>query len=165
MKKDILVFVASEFEDVELIATLDIFVRNEVTFDLVSIENKDLVKGQQGCAFVETIHKDDIEFNEYKGLFLPGGKGHLLLLEDKFVLETIKKFNDDKKIIAAICAAPEVLKKAGVLEGIKRYTSFPGFAKGENNLSTPVEISDNIITGRDFEATIMFAKEIVKKIK
>ena len=37
--KKIAVFVATGFEDVELIATLDVLARGNITYDLISVEN------------------------------------------------------------------------------------------------------------------------------
>ena len=58
-------------------------------------------------------------------LIVPGGDpGYRNLLENECVLALIREFDAEEKWIAAICAAPLVLKAAGVLAG-KRHTSYP----------------------------------------
>lgn len=161
MKKNLVVFVATGFEDTELIAALDVFTRSGLNYDLVSPENFSTVRGKFN-AIVETMPIKNFDENNYDGLFLPGGPGYEILLRSLQIKEVIKSYEKQGKILAAICAAPEVLKVAGVLEGV-RITSYPGLAKTETNTGTEVEADKNIITGKDYFATIEFAKEVAKK--
>ena len=163
MEKDFIVFVADGFEDVELIATLDVFSRNDLTYDLFSVENKNLAKGKYN-AQVETHKMDNLNVRNYKALFIPGGPGYKTLLASGELRDIIKAFDYDKKIIGAICAAPEVLKQTGILEG-RSFTSFPGTADSSSNTQNDIEVDDNIITGKNFSITIEFAKELVKQYK
>ena len=58
--------------------------------------------------------------------------------------------NDENKWIAAICAAPIVLERAGILED-KNYTAYPGFDKEikEGNFKEDIVVVDGkIITSR-----------------
>ena len=162
--KDILVFVPSGFEDAELIVTLDIFKREGVTYDLVSPEQLDRARGKYE-AYVNTKKMRDMDsLMNYKGLFLPGGPGHVLYAPDKQVMDTIKQYKADGKLLTAICAAPSALEAAGVIEN-EIITAHPGFAENSNPTGKEVEVSNNMITGRDYLATSEFAFAIVKKIK
>ena len=44
------------------------------------------------------------------------------------------KFNDEGKIVAAICAAPQTLEQFGILDD-KKCTSYPGFIKGREKVN------------------------------
>lgn len=158
-----MVFVATGFEDIELIAALDVFTRGGLNYDLVSPENLSTVRGKFN-AIVETLPIKNFDEQNYEGLFLPGGPGYEVLLKSQQVKDVIKSYEKQNKILSAICAAPEVLKAAGVLEGI-RITSYPGLAKTETNTGREVETDKNFITGRDYYATIEFAKEVVNKFQ
>ena len=158
--KHLVIFVPTGFEDVELIASLDVFQRNNISYDLFSVENLTEVKGKYE-AIVKTKNTSEFNYKNYKGIFLPGGPGHKILLESDFVIEVLKKFESDKKIISAICAAPDVLLKADVIKENK-ITSFPGHAKINNNTQEEVVVSKNIVTGRDFKSTISFAEKLVE---
>lgn len=160
--KDLIIFVATGFEDTELIAAIDVLSRHDISYDLVSVENKSEVKGKVE-ALVKTKTLNEVSPYTYKAVFLPGGPGHKILLESWIVNEVVKDYAINK-IVSAICAAPEVLLRAGVLAG-KTFTSHPGFALDKNNTGSAVEVDDNIITGRDFEATIEFAKVLARAIK
>lgn len=161
--KDVIVLVATDYEDVELITTIDIFSRENVSYDLVSIENKDMVKGKYN-ALVETKKIKDIDTNNYRAVYIPGGHSGEAFSKSKETPEILLKYKKENKIIAAICAGPEVAFQAGVLKDVK-ITSYPGFAQNGHNTGNEVEVSGNVVTGRDYLATPNFAKELVKIIK
>ena len=98
---------------------------------------------------------------------LPGGMpGAVNLRDDERVINLLKEFNSKNKIIAAICAGPISLGKAGISEG-KNVTCYPGFEEQLGNCNYQKElvvIDRNIITGRGPAAAIPFAFEILKQI-
>jgi 4-methyl-5(b-hydroxyethyl)-thiazole monophosphate biosynthesis len=66
--------------------------------------------------------------------------------------------------LAAICAAPLVLGRRGLLEG-KRATCYPGFEselKGAVITDSDVVTDGNITTGRGMTVSLPFAEELVK---
>ena len=91
---------------------------------------------------------------------LPGGlPGATNLRDDEKVITTLKKMNSDGKIVAAICAAPIALERAGVLEG-KEFTAYPG--AGENikggKFKEELVVKDgNVITSRGPATSMEFA--------
>lgn len=159
----VLVVVATGFEDIELITVIDVFARENIKYDLVSIEDLNEVKGKYN-AYVKTKLLNDINYHDYDALFLPGGPGTKILLQSGILIEIIKDYNMKKKIIAAICAAPDVLMKAEILNN-KLITSYPGHTNNGNNTRNAYEIDGNIITGRDFEASLKFAIILVEELK
>ena len=69
--------------------------------------------------------------------------------------------------MTAICAAPSILGKLGLLKG-KSATCYPGFEKhliGAECSQEPVEVSDKIVTSRGPGTAMYFALELVKVIK
>lgn len=159
-----LVLLASGFEDTELIGTLDIFARNNIEYDLVSVENKNEAQGKY-VAKVDTIKLDDIELDGYCGAFMPGGEKCVFVLINSFELKfTLDHFIEEDKIISALCSAPRVLEKLGLLVN-QKFTSYPGTVELPNNTGEEVVVDGKLITGRDFRATINFAEEVVKQLK
>ena len=75
--------------------------------------------------------------------------------------------NEENKIVAAICAAPIALAKAGVIEG-KKVTSYPGFKDELGNVNyveeDTVVVDGNIITSRGPATALVFGLEILKKL-
>ncbi|MHA2297997.1 MAG: DJ-1/PfpI family protein [Candidatus Hodarchaeales archaeon] len=115
-----------------------------------------------------TIMEAISSLNEIDGLIIPGGYDRILSTELK---QLIKQFKSEKKLLAAICSAPEFLARSGVLEG-KKYTTtlLPEeySKKGEidpfnreNFLDQSLVRDDNVITAKG-SAFIDFALEILE---
>ena len=98
---------------------------------------------------------------------LPGGMpGAVNLRDNEKVNEIVKKFYDEGKIVAAICAGPITFGKLGIVNG-KNATCYPGFEDqlvGCNYKDELVVVDENIITGRGPAAAIPFAFEILNHI-
>lgn len=80
----------------------------------------------------------------------------------------IDDINKDDKLIAAICAGPIVLDRAGVLDG-KSFVSFPSIEslnKKEGFKEDELVVKDgNIITSRGAGTSIYLALDLVKILK
>lgn len=159
-KSNVLVLVATGFEDIELIGTIDILTREQINYQLVSIENHWEVKGKYN-SFVKTTPLNQVDIKKFDSLFLPGGPGYKLLIENTQVLDIVKTFNEKRYLIGAICAAPEVLVSAHIVDN-RHLTAHPGYAQIKNNFGQEIEVCENLITGRDFRATFKFADALVK---
>lgn len=102
--------------------------------------------------------------DSFSALIFPGGSENTLRLkEDTLLLEKIKDFYYDDKLVAAICAAPSVLGEAGILK-THNYTVYPGFEKKAYGtlLDQPVVLSGNVITARSMYFVHDFSLEIIK---
>lgn len=110
----------------------------------------------------------DNDLETYDAIVLPGGMpGSTNLRDNEKVQSLIKKYNKENKIIAAICAAPIALAKAGVIEG-KKVTSYPGFKDELGNVNyveeDTVVVDGNIITSRGPATALVFGLEILKEL-
>jgi len=104
------------------------------------------------------------DFSEFDTLVIPGGAGVLKVAQNENALDLVRKFHQRGAHIAAICAAPLVLKNAGVLEGKKR-TSHPSVAdKIGDCLNDGVVKDGNIITSRGAGTAIDFALALVEEL-
>ncbi len=86
--------------------------------------------------------------------------------DDESVIELVKYFDKvPEKFVAAICAAPMVLEKAGIVKG-RTITSYPGekytaLFKEANYVEDIVAIDDHLITSRGPATTLPFAYALV----
>ncbi len=165
--KKFLVLVANGNETIEVLTVVDYLRRADIKVDIASTEEGlDLVTSHD-VTYKADIMFDDIKEDDYFGLYIPGGtKGAYSLRDNDKVLDLVKRFNDEEKIIAAICAGPISLGKAGLSEG-KNVTCYPGFEDQLGNCNYQEElvvVDGNIITGRGPAAAIPFAFEILKQI-
>ncbi|PIV68722.1 MAG: hypothetical protein COY38_04055 [Candidatus Aenigmarchaeota archaeon CG_4_10_14_0_8_um_filter_37_24] len=111
----------------------------------------------------------EINPNDYDAFVIIGGSGSPKLLDYPEVIDTAKKFNQQNKILAAICLAPMILAKAGLLKGVLS-TVFPAdFAvgvlkqEGATYLKEHVIEDDNIITADGPQSAEEFANKIIHK--
>jgi 4-methyl-5(b-hydroxyethyl)-thiazole monophosphate biosynthesis len=159
-------FLADGFEEIEAVTVIDILRRAGITLTTCSINQKEVVGAHQINLIADQQIKD---FNADKFTFmvLPGGMGGTLkLIENSTVIGALKKFKHEKKLIAAICAAPMVLDHADVLP--RKFVCYPsiekklkaqGYSDQEN-----VQYSENVLTSKGPATATEFALNIVSII-
>lgn len=168
----LLEFLADGFEEIEALCPLDLLRRAGVDVKTVSIGNDKKVRGSHGITVESDITAaeamDLYAETEIDMIILPGGMPGSKNLDESDVVDFfVRKSADAGKYIAAICAAPLVIGKRGLLSG-KRATCFPGF---EGNLigavvtGGRVEIDGNMITGCGMGAAEEFGLALVRLMK
>lgn len=166
----VLVLLADGFEEVEAITPIDYLRRVNVEVDMISTKDDLKVRGSHGIEIMANKTLDEIKdtITNYQAVIIPGGlPGATNLRDDKRVTDLAREFHEREKLVAAICAGPIVLHKAGILNN-KKVTSYPGFeddlvdAKYKNNI---VVRDENIITARGPAVAVYFALEIVEYLK
>ena len=163
----IAVLLADGFEEIEALCPVDILRRAGLDVRTVGVYEKN-VTGSHGITVVSDMTADELDENLVEHVIFPGGMpGAVNLDEAKLSDKLIDVVSARGGIIAAICAAPLVLGRRGILRG-KRAVCFPGFEHeldGATILSgTPVAVDGNIITGNGMEAALPFAKAIADAI-
>ena len=166
MKKAI-VLLAKGFEEVEALTVVDVLRRGGVHCITCSIDGSEEVLGSHSIHVKANNLIEKVDVDKYDVLVIPGGMpGAANLRDSEKVIELVKKFNTENKILAAICAGPIVFGKAGLLKG-KKVTSYPGF-EGELGAVTYCEDSvvqdDNIITSRGPATAMHFSFKILENL-
>lgn len=166
--KESLLFLAEGFEEIEAVTVIDVLRRADIPLKTVSITPCLQVKGAHGItieadAFFGTLETDDFDY-----LILPGGMpGTKHLDENKRLNEWLVAHAQNGGRMAAICAAPSVLGRLGVLRG-KKATCYPGFEsalQGADFTAATVEADGNVITANGPAAALRFALSLVASIK
>ncbi len=116
MKKTALVILTDGFEEIEAITPIDLLRRAETEVIIASATSSLEVTGKMGVVLRAEALLDACLANDYDLLVLPGGPGVFGLRQDIRVLELIRSRVEANLPVAAICAAPLLLKDAGVLE-------------------------------------------------
>ena len=159
------VLLAEGFETIEALTTVDILRRAGVTCNTIGTKSLEVTTSHSITIKADKVLNEEVY--DYDVVVLPGGMpGAVNLRDDERVINLLKEFNSKNKIIAAICAGPISLGKAGISEG-KNVTCYPGFEEQLGNCNYQKElvvIDRNIITGRGPAAAIPFAFEILKQI-
>ncbi len=157
-------FLATGFEEIEALTVVDILRRDQIEVVMVSSENLEYVTGAHQITVKADLPYHEADFEDVDMLILPGGPGHTILGEHAELAEKIKAYNLSRKRIAAICAAPSILGKLGVLIG-RKAVCYPGYEKdlrGAHVLKEEVVTDGNITTSRGVGTAIPFALELVK---
>lgn len=152
------------FEELEAVGTLALFRRANLEIDICSLSGKEAT-GRFDMTFTELKNIDEIDPSAYGAIFLPGGPHYAKLEADKRAVSIIQSFFKENKIIGAICAAPTILGRLGLLEG-KHYTCFTSM--NEDFKGTYVDsytaTDGNLVTGRSAAASIDFAFALMEKV-
>ena len=162
-------FCADGVEEVEALATLDVLRRAEIEVITVGIPGK-TVSGPHGISFIAdmTIEEFSSADRFADGVILPGGGvGTQTLYDNKTVCAFVKKTAGEGGLVCAICAAPSVPGRLGLLEG-KAATCYPGFEKylyGADVRADKVVRDGAFITGRGMGCAVQFGLEIVSAVK
>ena len=162
----VLVLIADGFEEIEAITSVDLLRRAKIDVNLVSITGKRDLTGSHNVGLVADSLIEDIKAEEYEALVLPGGLPNAYTLrDDERVISLVEDFYNKGKIVGAICAAPCVLQKAGILEG-KNATSYPSFLDENrvNYIKKKVVVDSNIVTGNGVGGAIEFSLELIRQL-
>lgn len=161
----LILLLAEGFEEIEALTVADVLRRAGLTCHMCSIGEEELVKGAHNIWVKSDVNIDSIKINNYDGIILPGGMpGAANLRDDYRVIDILEKFNEEGKIIGAICAAPIVLEKADIIRD-KEITSYPSFEeefKNSKYVENKVIQHDNIITSRGPSTALDFAYKILE---
>lgn len=164
--KTVYVFLADGFEEVEALTPIDVLRRAGMQVITVSVMEDRIVKGAHGVPVLADALFAEVE-PEADMLLLPGGMPGASNLDAHNGLgELIMEHAGQGKPLAAICAAPLVLGKRGLLAG-KKATCYPGFEnflEGAEYTAAPVEQDGTVITGKGPGAAMDFAFAVVKML-
>lgn len=168
MTKKVAVFMAQGFEEMELTITVDILRRAEIVVDTVCLSAAaDAVTGSRGIRMLPDLSIENMNLDAYDMLVLPGGiEGTTNLAQNSRVIELIKQAFSSGKKVAAICAAPAVLVRAGIASG-RNLTSHPAakdHMPGVNYSEERVVIDGNLITSRAAGTTFEFAFALMREL-
>lgn len=163
--KDLLVFLAEGFEEVETLTIVDVLRRADLKVETVSVKDRLEVKGAHDVKIFADKTFDEINIEDYRAMYIPGGQlGATNLMNDKKVLECAHVFNDEGKEVIAICAGPQVLDAAGLLKDGK-FTCYPGFEKRlkvKDPQDAAVVVEENIITAMGPALAILLGLKLVE---
>ncbi len=160
-------FFAQGFEEVEAIAALDVIRRAKIEIKSVGV-GAETVTGSHGISVVCDTVADDVIIDGIDGVILPGGMpGTNNLFDSAKVHEAIDYCADNGKLLCAICAAPLILGRKGLLEG-REAVCFPGFEdelKGAAVSDKFVCADGNVITAKGMGSAVNFGLAIVGYFK
>ena len=158
------VILADGFEEIEALTVVDVLRRANITCHMVGFEAQ--VTGSHAIQ-VQADRVFDGDLSEYDMIVLPGGMpGSANLRDHELLIAELQKCEQIGKKLAAICAAPIVLNRAGLLKD-KMFTCYDGvqeqIADGHYRKETVV-VDGHLITSRGPATALAFAYNLVEQL-
>ena len=164
MAKNAVLLLATGFEEIEAISIVDTLRRAGVEVTIAGLQ-AGAIEGAHGIKVVPDTTIGEIEIKKFDAVILPGGNpGYVNLGKDQRVLDAVKTAFELGKIVAAICAAPAVLAKAGILKG-KKATIYPGMEStltGAKHINERVVVDGKLVTSQGPGTALEFGITLVE---
>ena len=165
--KKVLIFLVDGFEEIEAMAPIDLLRRAGITADTVSINENNKVTSSRKITVLTDKTIDEINFENYEMIVLPGGPGTENYMKSEKLQEKLKEFSINRKL-GAICAAPTILSALGILNG-KQAICFPAcepdlIKDGAIIVNQDVVKDNNIITSRGAGTAIDFSLALIEEL-
>lgn len=168
MKPKVLIPLAQGCEELEAVTLIDLLRRADIEVITASL-SEELVKCSRNTKILADTTLDEVLNDSFDLIVLPGGlPGADNLNVDPRIHQIIDRLDTENKWVAAICAAPKVLLKNGILEG-KKVTAYPGSlsdldTSGIQLNNKPVQIDSNVITSKGPGTAIIFALTLIETL-
>lgn len=165
----VLVPLAQGCEELEAITITDLLVRAGIDVTTCGLDEHQ-VTAARGTKLIPDTDINSIKDRSFDLIVLPGGLPGADHLRDNETLQTmIKNQAASNKFVAAICAAPKALARAGILDG-KTATGFPGVLDALKNDAIEVsdqaiEIDGNVVTSRGPGTAMDFALTLIELLE
>jgi len=163
-----MVIAFENFRDEELFKPKSILEKNGIGVDIASVKIG-TAKGMLGAKVNINLTLDRVDEKEYAGIIFVGGSGSESLFTDTNAIKLAQNFYKNKKLVGAICLAPGILAKSGILKG-KKATCYPSAStilkeNGAIYTGRDVEVDENIITGNGPESAEKFGNIFLINLK
>lgn len=157
-----LIILPMGFEEIEAITVIDLLRRANVKLTVVALGYPLQVTGRSRVELLAEGALGECAAQQYDMVILPGGPGYANYLSST-ILESFLK--SQRGYLAAICAAPVVLHRLGLLKD-KRYTCHPS-VRGEltEAVDEAVVVDKRIITSTGAGTAYEFGLKLVELLE
>ena len=162
--KQAVILLAPGFEEGETVTIVDILRRAGIPCHMAGFTK--VVEGSHQIQVECDRQLKDLDLTDpqYDMVVLPGGlPGATNLRDSEDVMTLLRSMWGKGKFVAAICAAPIALERAGLLAG-KNYTAYVGYDQKikEGHYQTDIVVQDgNLITSRGPATAYAFGYALV----
>lgn len=162
----VLVPLAPGCEELEAVTIIDLLRRAGIEVVVAGLTSGP-VEASRGVVLLPDITLDEVLERDFDMVVLPGGgPGSDALNADARIHAILRRHAAAGRYTAAICAAPKVLARAGLLEG-KRVTAFPGVLEasppnGATLTGSALEVDGRIVTSRGPGTAMDFALALIE---
>jgi 4-methyl-5(b-hydroxyethyl)-thiazole monophosphate biosynthesis len=163
--KTALIIMPEGVEEIEAITPIDLLRRAGVQVTVASLSPESRVTGRTGIVIGADTSLASVGMQSFDLLIIPGGPGVRHLRASPLVLDLVRHHVATGRLVAAICAAPTVLKDAGALGNVPHTAHF----SVENELpdmrkDVAVVRHGTIITSRGAGTAVPFSLELIRAL-
>ncbi len=175
-KKVVIVIAPQNFRDEEALETIRAMERHGIKYTIASLSRGEC-KGMLGAKLNAERTLEEIRPEDYDGIIFIGGAGTPTVRASNTAVKLAREFYEQGKLVAAICWAPTILAKAGVLKG-KHATVWVGFDPEYNKTTPevlesygavfedkPVVVDGRVVTANGPLAAISFGETIARLLR
>jgi 4-methyl-5(b-hydroxyethyl)-thiazole monophosphate biosynthesis len=119
------------------------------------------VTGKCGITVTADTLLAPVSGDDFDALFLPGGPAVMELRKNAEIIGLMRKFHTEGKLIAAICAAPLLLKDAGLIDGKRITAHFSTEGELSGNTGERLVYDGGFLTSRGAGTAMDFGLELV----
>ena len=166
MPTRVLIPLAAGFEELEAVTVIDLLRRAEIEVITAGLEPGP-VTGSRGTVLVPDSTLEAELGGQFDMIVLPGGMPGARHLEaDPRIHDLLRLQQSEDRFAAAICAAPKVLARAGLLDG-RSATGYPGTLNVAEFpevrvLDDPVVVDGKVVTSRGPGTAMDFALRLIE---
>lgn len=163
----IAIVLGNDFEDAEFETPHTTFLKHGLQVDVIGSRVGD-VTGKHGTKVSIDKSIDDATADDYDVLVIPGGFSPDHLRTDDRIVDFVRAFGDQEKVIAAVCHGPSLLIEAGLVDG-KTMTSWPSIRTdlrnaGADVVDREVAVDGKLITSRNPDDLPAFTDTILASL-
>ena len=163
------ILLGSGFEETEALAPVDVLRRANLPVSLAGIGG-DTVTSSHNVTVRADLPVEQVTLEEGDMVVLPGGLGGVSAIEgSEAAMALIRQaLADDKLWLAAICAAPTLLARVGLLPAGASCVCYPGMEGALSDagavpmMDHPVVVEGKLITGRAAGSSFDFGLTLVE---
>ena len=165
MKKRVLCPMVTGFEELELVAPVDLLRRAGAEVVLAALRSGEVTVGRSNLGIRHDTFLERVDPAGFDLLLLPGGPGVKALRSDRQIANLVRSFVDNGKKVGAICAAPLILKDAGVLMRRRFTAHFSAQLELPDALVQEKVVRDGpVITSRGAGTAVEFGLALVEEL-
>ncbi len=167
--KQVLIPLAPGCEELEAVTLIDILRRGDVRVVTASMDEQLVVASRGVTLAADTTLDKAMAEDGCDMVVIPGGLcGATTLTEHGKFVAYLKEVHDSGRYVAAICAAPMALGRAGLLDG-RKFTAYPGLLDasqypGATYTGTAVESDGRVLTSRGPGTALDFALALLETL-
>jgi protease I len=169
-KRIAMIIAQQDFRDEELFIPRSIFLAEGAKVKIVSTKKGKAIGSYGGVIDVD-LTLEDLKVSDFDGIVFVGGSGAAKYIDDEKCHQIAQKAVSEGKVLGAICIAPAILARSGVLKE-KRATVWSSNLdksaikilkeEGADYQKTPVVIDGKIVTANGPVVARKFGEAIVR---